>query len=72
MGPGQHRRDVIKGRQPRRRPYRQDQGIVLRMRIGVRDENVEDNLDLARIRAAPSARLCHLAFEGQGAFASQC
>lgn len=29
-------------------------------------------LDLSRICAAPSARLSHLAFEGQGAFASQC
>ena len=29
-------------------------------------------LDLSRICAAPSARLGHLAFEGQGAFASQC
>ena len=29
-------------------------------------------LDLWRICAAPSARLCHLAFEGQVAFASQC
>jgi hypothetical protein len=27
---------------------------------------------LSRICAAPSARLGHLAFEGQGAFASQC
>ncbi len=30
------------------------------------------DLDLSRICAAPSARLGHLAFEGQGAFASQC
>ena len=29
-------------------------------------------VDLSRICAAPSARLGHLAFEGQGAFASQC
>jgi hypothetical protein len=29
-------------------------------------------LDLSCIYAAPSARLGHLAFEGQGAFASQC
>ncbi len=29
-------------------------------------------LVLSRIRAAPSARLGHLAFEGQGAFSSQC
>jgi transposase len=29
-------------------------------------------LDLSRICAAPSARLGHLAFESQGAFASQC
>ena len=29
-------------------------------------------MDLSRICAAPSARLGHLAFEGQGAFASQC
>ena len=29
-------------------------------------------LVLSRICAAPSARLGHLAFEGQGAFASQC
>lgn len=29
-------------------------------------------LDLSRICAAPSARLGHLAFEGQGAFSSQC
>ena len=28
-------------------------------------------VDLSRIRAAPSARLGHLAFEGQGTFASQ-
>ncbi len=28
-------------------------------------------MDLSRICAAPSARLGHLAFEGQGAFASQ-
>jgi nitrile hydratase len=27
---------------------------------------------LSRICAAPTARLGHLAFEGQGAFASQC
>jgi hypothetical protein len=31
-----------------------------------------DRLDLSRICAAPSARLGHLALEGQGAFASQC
>jgi hypothetical protein len=31
-----------------------------------------DLLDLSRICAAPGARLGHLAFEGQGAFASQC
>jgi hypothetical protein len=30
------------------------------------------NLVLSRICAAPSARLCHSAFEGQGAFSSQC
>jgi len=30
------------------------------------------SLDLSRICAAPSARLSHLAFEGQGAFPSQC
>jgi hypothetical protein len=29
-------------------------------------------VDLSRICAAPGARLGHLAFEGQGAFASQC
>ena len=29
-------------------------------------------LVLSRIRAAPRARLGHLAFEGQGAFPSQC
>ena len=29
-------------------------------------------VDLSRICAAPTARLGHLAFEGQGAFASQC
>ena len=29
-------------------------------------------LVLSRIRAAPNARLSHLSFEGQGAFASQC
>ena len=29
-------------------------------------------MELSRICAAPSARLGHLAFEGQGAFASQC
>ena len=29
-------------------------------------------VDLSRFCAAPSARLGHLAFEGQGAFASQC
>ena len=29
-------------------------------------------VELSRICAAPSARLGHLAFEGQGAFASQC
>ena len=29
------------------------------------------SLILSRIRAAPSARLGHLAFEGQGAFPSQ-
>ncbi len=29
-------------------------------------------LVLSRICAAPSARLGHLTFEGQGAFASQC
>ena len=33
---------------------------------------VKTDLDLSRICAAPSARLGHLAFEGQGAFASQC
>lgn len=33
---------------------------------------VKADLDLSRICAAPSARLGHLAFEGQGAFASQC
>ena len=27
---------------------------------------------LSRIRAAPSARLGHFAFEGQGAFSCQC
>jgi GSH-dependent disulfide-bond oxidoreductase len=32
----------------------------------------ETGLDLSRICAAPSARLGHLAFEGQGAFTSQC
>jgi hypothetical protein len=30
------------------------------------------SLDLSRICAAPSARLGHLAFEGQGTFSSQC
>ena len=29
-------------------------------------------MDLLRICAAPSARLGHLAFEGQGAFAARC
>lgn len=29
-------------------------------------------VDLSRICAAPGARLGHLAFEGQGAFSSQC
>lgn len=29
-------------------------------------------VDLSRICAAPSARLGHVAFKGQGAFASQC
>ena len=33
---------------------------------------VREDLDLSRICAAPSARLGHVAFEGQGAFASQC
>ncbi len=32
----------------------------------------EARMVLSRIRAAPSARLGHLAFEGQGAFSSQC
>ena len=30
------------------------------------------NVVLSRIRAAPSARLGHMAFEGQGAFSCQC
>ena len=30
------------------------------------------NVVLSRIRAAPSAHLGHLTFEGQGAFSSQC
>ena len=32
----------------------------------------EARMVLSRIRAAPSARLGHLSFEGQGAFSSQC
>jgi hypothetical protein len=51
--------------------------------IGILDKGLEDRpgeavqfgrleLVLSRICAAPSARLGHLAFEGQGAFASQC
>ena len=35
-------------------------------------DEVEAAVVLSRIRAAPSARLGHLAFEGQGAFSSQC
>ena len=34
-------------------------------------ERVDIQLDLSRIYAAPAARLGCLAFEGQGAFASQ-
>jgi hypothetical protein len=34
--------------------------------------NFSNILVLSRIRAAPSARLGHLAFECQGAFSSQC
>jgi hypothetical protein len=35
-------------------------------------KQLEDEMDLSRVCAAPNARLGHLAFEGQGAFASQC
>ncbi len=35
-------------------------------------DEVEAAVVLSLIRAAPSARLGHLAFEGQGAFSSQC
>jgi hypothetical protein len=40
-------------------------------RIAYRPDKMAD-MDLSRICAAPSARLGHLAFESQGAFASQC
>jgi len=32
----------------------------------------EARMDLSRFRAAPSARLSHLAFESDGAFPTQC
>ena len=34
--------------------------------------DILSQVDLSRICAAPSSRLGHLAFEGQGAFTSQC
>ena len=37
-----------------------------------RASGMQTQVVLSHIRAAPSARLCHLAFEGQGAFSSQC
>lgn len=51
-------RDIESGREYRR--YRIDR---------ISHANI---MDLSRICAAPSARLGHLAFEGQGAFTSQC
>ena len=42
------------------------------IREGLKLLELDGLVDLSRICAAPSARLGHLAFEGQGAFASQC
>ena len=54
-----------------------DKGVFVRMMAGLAAEaavpkTVMIDVVLSRICAAPGARLCHLAFEGQGAFASQC
>jgi hypothetical protein len=37
-----------------------------------RIENWKDVLDLSRFCAAPSARLGHFSFEGDGSFPAQC
>ena len=46
--------------------------LRLRQGLAIREIERRTGVDLSRICAAPSARLGHLAFEGQGAFASQC
>ena len=40
--------------------------------IEITREETDTKVDLSRIYAAPGARLGCLAFEGQGAFPSQC
>ena len=53
-------------------------GVFFQCGMSLRDPRweaktlAERALDLSPIRAAPSARLGHPAFEGQGAFSSQC